>query len=150
MTTIKTMHEKPCRISVRSQQVMDGQSQEEMQLLTGAITEEHGAFRIEYTETLESEDEVHTSIIITDPWVYPHVSVTRSGAIVSNMKFALGERYDFSYTTTMGAFEFSVATTDVVFERKHGKYYLKLYYDLISMGALLSNNEISYVVYPEV
>ena len=148
MTTIKTMHDKPCRISVRSQQILDGQSQEEMQLLTGTITEDRGAFRIDYSETLESGDDVVTRIMVTDPWVFPHVSVTRSGAIVSSMKFALGERYDFSYSTSMGAFDFSVATTDVVFERKNGRYYLKLYYDLISMGSLLSNNEISYVIYP--
>ena len=148
MTTIKTMHDKPCRISIRSQQILDGQSQEEMQLLTGTITEDRGAFRIDYSETLESGDDVVTRIMVTDPWVFPHVSVTRSGAIVSGMKFAMGERYDFSYSTSMGAFDFSVATTDVVFERKHGKYYLKLFYDLISMGSLLSNNEISYVIYP--
>ena len=149
MGMMKTMHDRPCRLSIRSMQWAEGDSAEEDQLLTGLITEEHGSYVIKYGESTPDDDEVETVVRITEPWTYPRVMVARTGAIVSNMKFAVGERYDFSYSTSMGDFDFSIVTTNVRFTRKSGKYYLSLNYDLITGNSLISNNEIDYSIYPE-
>jgi domain of unknown function (DUF1934) len=72
-----------------------------------------------------------------------HLSVSRSGHIVSRLLFRIGERCESVYRTPNGEFEMSTLATLYNAQVDDQRGTLELHYDLFFNGALTAHNELT-------
>lgn len=72
-----------------------------------------------------------------------HLSVSRSGHIVSRLLFRVGERCESVYRTPNGEFEMSTLATLYNAQVDDQRGTLELHYDLFFNGALTAHNELT-------
>ena len=101
------MKEIPVTITVRSQQVLDGETSLVEQETSGTLSAAENGWVLWYAEPAEPGDApVDNTLLLEEN----RATLTRSGAIRSRMPFVPGETHQISYQTLYGTLDFSVTT----------------------------------------
>lgn len=132
--------QKPVMVSIQGIQTIPEQAGDETKLLVrGQFSKEDGASLISYAEQDETYGQVNTKIELHKDYV----SVSRSGAFMSNLVFRKGVECKSVFETPFGRFNMSAFSTDVdvKLDETEGKIFLA--YELSFQGEPLGLNRIN-------
>ena len=98
---------KAVNITIRTRQMLDGETLEFKQESPGMLEESDHGFLLHYQEKDESGMTTDTSLLLCGT----HASLKRTGAVKSEMRFQENTSYSFPYHTPYGTFSLTLATS---------------------------------------
>ena len=128
---------KDVRIKFKTSQEQDGQKDRQSKLLNGKRYERKGGQVLQFRDD-EGEDKVVCVVEIRED----EVTIRRSGTIESEMRFVQDEQQEFRHKNAFGCVYFRMHTKELQTNVTEDVYDLRVVYDLISGGAVISTNTV--------